>query len=61
MPERGDTLFTSDKAGESINSLDPYYARMIADGDLVAVEEEPPAPPADKPIEDNRHRATKGA
>lgn len=40
MPERGaGVFFTSEKTGEVVNELDPYYARMIADGDLVPVEE----------------------
>ena len=42
MPERGaGVFFTPDKAGEAVNPMNPYYARMIADGDLVPAEAEP--------------------
>ena len=41
MPERGrDVFFTSDPAGEAVDPMNPYYARMIADGELVAVPDE---------------------
>lgn len=64
MPERGGALFTGEKSGESINPLDPYYARMIADQDLIPVEEEASAGQPDKPAvaaeEPNRQRS-KGA
>lgn len=47
MPERGaGVFFTSEKTGEAINPLDPYYARMIADGDLVPADPEPADEPA---------------
>jgi hypothetical protein len=40
MPDRGPgVLFTHDRGGESIDPLNPYFARMIADGDLVLAEE----------------------
>jgi hypothetical protein len=56
MPERGQgVFFTADKAGETINPMDPYYARMIADGDLVPAETEPEEQPA------QRHPAKKEA
>ena len=43
MPERGPgVFFTADKAGESVSPLDPYYSRMIADGDLVEVKDSDP-------------------
>jgi hypothetical protein len=51
MPDRGaGVFFTDSKDGESINSMNPFYARMIADGDLVPAEtsapdEEPAQPP----------------
>jgi hypothetical protein len=41
MPERGGgVLFTSDKAGEAIDPMNPYYARMIASGELVPADPE---------------------
>lgn len=50
MPDRGPgAFFTSSKDGESINPLDPYYARMIADKDLVLVEPDPEQPAAEPP------------
>lgn len=44
MPERGGALFPAGPEGASINPLDLYYARMIDDGDLIAVPEAPAAP-----------------
>jgi hypothetical protein len=41
MPERGSgVLFTSEKTGEAIDPMNPYYARMIASGELVSVDPE---------------------
>lgn len=40
MPDRGGVLFTDSKDGETIDPINPFYARMIADGDLVPVDEE---------------------
>lgn len=58
MPDRGPgAFFSADKAGESISELNPYYARLIADGDLVAVE---PEPEAEKAEPSPRPRSTKG-
>ena len=48
MPERGaDVFFTSDDAGEVVDPMNPYYARMIADGDLAPVV---PVQTAIKPV-----------
>jgi hypothetical protein len=43
MPDRGaGVFFTDSKDGESIDPMNPFYARMIADGDLVPVPTEEP-------------------
>ena len=45
MPERGpNVFFTAALAGESISELDPYYARMIVEGDIVLVPDDPKPP-----------------
>ena len=50
MPERGaGVFFTADTAGEAVNPMNPYYARMIADGDLVPAEAEPTKAEPEKP------------
>lgn len=44
MPDRPGQFVPDSGEGTVVNETNPYYARMIADGDLVAVEDEPEAP-----------------
>ena len=51
MPERGRAMFPAGPRGTPVDEASPYYARLIAEGDLVEVKAEtaPPAPKADRP------------
>lgn len=40
MPDRPGQFVPDSGEGTAVNETSPYYARMIADGDLVAVEDE---------------------
>lgn len=44
MPDRPGQFMPDDGEGTSVNEMNPFYARMIADGDLVEVEDEPVSP-----------------
>ncbi|WGD31211.1 hypothetical protein AncyloWKF20_05150 [Ancylobacter sp. WKF20] len=45
MPDRPGQQVPEDGEGTSVNELNPYYLRLIADGDLVPVTDEMPAAP----------------
>jgi hypothetical protein len=50
MPERGvGVLFTSEKAGEAIDPMNPYYARMIASGELIPADPDDASGGSSKP------------
>ncbi len=55
MPDRPGQYMPDSGEGTSVDEMNPFYARMIADGDLVEVKDEapnddpPPAPVADSP------------
>ena len=63
MPDRAGVFFTADKAGEVIDPMNPYYARMIADGDVVPVEDEPeraePSPATPAPTRNSKTEGSK--
>lgn len=49
MPDRPGQIVPTVDPGTAVNELLPYYARLIADGDLIPVDDEAPAAPADEP------------
>lgn len=47
MPGRGPgVFFSAEKEGESLDPTNPWHARLIDDGSVVPVEDEPEAPQA---------------
>ena len=48
MPDRPGQFVPDSGEGTAVDEMSPYYARLIADGDLVVVDDEPaqPAPRA---------------
>ncbi|MCA0275867.1 MAG: hypothetical protein LCH86_07685 [Proteobacteria bacterium] len=52
MPDRGCRLFGD--AGETVDTANPYYARLIADGDIIV------APAADEKAAETPRRNQKG-
>jgi hypothetical protein len=45
MPERGaGVFFSAEVEGEAVDPINPYYARLIADGDIKPVIDETPPP-----------------
>ena len=44
MPDRGGQMVPTENPGTAVNELNPFYARMIADGDLVPADDNEAAP-----------------
>lgn len=43
MPDRGGRLFGRSVEGETVDTEQPFYSRLILDGDLIEVSSEQPA------------------
>lgn len=51
MPDRPGENMPHEGDGVLIDTMNPYYARLVADGDVVAVPDEVAETPAGKPSE----------